>query len=467
VAGTFTYDPTMAAVAQRLRNGETLVDTFTYRVSDGTLQSAQSATVTVTVTGVNDDPVAANDTYATADNIPLNTATDPAIAGVLANDSDPDGDAISVVVSKSDTVSQFGATVTMQTSGEFVYDPRASSVLRALQVGQTLSDTFTYTMADASGAEKRGTVTVAINGANSAPTPTPDQYATAENAVLTIAAPGVLTNDTDADSASLSTVAQTVTSTLGATVIVGADGGFSYDPKGSLTLRTLDTGESSQDTFTYQVTDGAGGMAAGAVTVTVTGISDPPNQNPTVREDVNGDGIVSPIDPLILINWINAHPGTSTIPEGLTKPPYLDPTGDNLLTPNDVLIVINKLNEMSARFAGEGEADEPVSAESFAQGVTQIAVAASSGIRQNSGAWAGEAFVAAPNHSDTFRAEVFRPVSAPRSDAAQRATGSPHDSLFANLELDQIGLDETLDEIANGIGGDDREEAIDTLMALI
>ncbi|NEU06692.1 hypothetical protein GZH53_00050, partial [Flavihumibacter sp. R14] len=62
-------------------------DSFTYKVSDGTLES-NIATVTLTVTPVNDAPVAVNDTYTTAEETAI-TITAP---GILANDSDIDND---------------------------------------------------------------------------------------------------------------------------------------------------------------------------------------------------------------------------------------------------------------------------------------------------------------------------------------------------------------------------------------
>src|SRR2546426_2108771 len=66
-------------------------DSFTYKASDGQAQSGV-ATVTITVTPVNDPPVAANDdSYTTPEDTQL-TVSAP---GVLANDSDVDGDTLS------------------------------------------------------------------------------------------------------------------------------------------------------------------------------------------------------------------------------------------------------------------------------------------------------------------------------------------------------------------------------------
>src|SRR5437762_8413413 len=74
-------------------------DTLTYKASDGQAQSGV-ATVTITVTPVNDAPVAANDdSYTTPEDTQL-TVSAP---GVLANDSDVDGDALSAVLVSNPT----------------------------------------------------------------------------------------------------------------------------------------------------------------------------------------------------------------------------------------------------------------------------------------------------------------------------------------------------------------------------
>ena len=57
--GSYTYTADQAA-ADALDAGDTATDVFTYTVSDGS--ASDNATLTITVTGINDDPVAVNDT---------------------------------------------------------------------------------------------------------------------------------------------------------------------------------------------------------------------------------------------------------------------------------------------------------------------------------------------------------------------------------------------------------------------
>jgi hypothetical protein len=84
-----------------------------------------------------------------------------------------------------------------------------------------------------------------------------------------------------------------------------------------------------------------------------------PWQNPVIHCDVNNDGGVSPMDVLLVINYINAHPGAPTLLP-TSRPndmPYLDVNGDGYVTAADVLAVINYVNQQNSQQGnGEGEA---------------------------------------------------------------------------------------------------------------
>ena len=84
-----------------------------------------------------------------------------------------------------------------------------------------------------------------------------------------------------------------------------------------------------------------------------------PWQNSPNQYDVNNDGGVSPIDALLLINYINAGPPPNPLP--LPKPagyPFYDVDGDgNSATASDVLLVINEINRLNTQLGGEGEGD--------------------------------------------------------------------------------------------------------------
>ena len=241
---------------------------------------------------MNDVPTAADDTYATGQNQVLDV--DP--AGVLGNDADADADdSITVTELNGSTTltgsSSEGATVTIQADGSFSYDPTTSATLAALLRGDTLGDTFTYTVEDSHGAISTATVTVVVTGENKAPVAVDDDFlginGVDEDSTLVDAA-GVLANDTDADDPASAlfvsgingTGQLTGQSTSGALITMNADGSFFYDPRNADTLQALADGVSAFDTFTYTVSDGQGGSSEGTVTIDVTGVNDAPVANP-------------------------------------------------------------------------------------------------------------------------------------------------------------------------------------------
>ncbi|MEE8192797.1 MAG: Ig-like domain-containing protein, partial [Gemmatimonadales bacterium] len=142
-------------------NGAT---SFDYAAKDDSGASdVTPATATITVTGSNDAPTANDDTGATDEDTVLNVA----VAGVLANDTDPDtSDSLSV--SAFDAVSAKGAAVTVAADGSYSYDPTGSATLNALAAGESTTDTFTYTVSDGTVTDT-ATVTITVSGSNDAP----------------------------------------------------------------------------------------------------------------------------------------------------------------------------------------------------------------------------------------------------------------------------------------------------------
>jgi VCBS repeat-containing protein len=120
-------------------------DRFTFRVNDGTTNSSL-ATVSITVTPVNDAPVANNDAYTTLGNVPLIV---PPPAGILTNDVDVDGDALTAVL-VSDTAH---GSLSLSTNGGFTYTPNTN------YFG---SDSFTYRATDGLATGNVATVTITI-----------------------------------------------------------------------------------------------------------------------------------------------------------------------------------------------------------------------------------------------------------------------------------------------------------------
>ncbi len=269
--GSYSFDPTGSATLQALAVGEALVDSFSYTISDGNGGSA-TATVSVTASGVNDPPVAADDSAAADED----TALTVAAPGVLSNDADADA-SDPLAVTAYDASSANGAGVTVNPDGSFSFDPTGSAALQTLAVGETLVDSFGYTISDGNGGSATATVSVTVSGVNDPPVAADDSAAADEDMLLTVAAPGVLSNDADADASDpLAVTAYDASSANGAGVTVNPDGSFSFDPTAAATLQALAVGETLVDSFGYTISDGNGGSATATVSVTVSGVNDPP-----------------------------------------------------------------------------------------------------------------------------------------------------------------------------------------------
>lgn len=106
----------------------------------------------------------------------------------------------------------------------------------------------------------------------------------------------------------------------------------------------------NQSTRSVIITASSTGLAPATLTLTIVD-SDGSGHNPNLPADTNGDGGVTPIDALLVINYLNTV-GPGPVPSG-NSPPFLDVNADGFVTAIDALLVINQLN---LRFAGEGEA---------------------------------------------------------------------------------------------------------------
>src|SRR5207249_4345054 len=126
-----------------------------------------------------DPPVSADDIYATDEDVALTIAA----PGVLANDSDLDGDALTAMVVTGPT----HGSLTLNSDGSFTYTPAAN---------YNGPDSFTYRASDGS-ASATATASITVRPVNDRPISADDTYATDEDTALIIAAPGVLANDID------------------------------------------------------------------------------------------------------------------------------------------------------------------------------------------------------------------------------------------------------------------------------
>ena len=277
--GAFTYTPDPNTTGS---------DSFTFKVNDGNDDSS-IATVTVTITAVNDAPVATDDTASTNED----TA---ATITVLANDTDTDGDALTV-----SAVSQ-GSNGVVTTNGTTVtYTPNAD---------WNGADSFTYTVSDGNGGTHTATVSMTVIAGNDIPAAADDSAITAEDTAVMV---NVLANDTDLDGDSLSVSA----------ITQGGNG--SVTTNGTTVAYTPNPGWNGTDSFTYTISDGNGGTDTASVNLTVTAVNDAPAANDasiSVTEDSAATSSLSANDtegdPLTYSIVLNGAKGTAVITNAST-----------------------------------------------------------------------------------------------------------------------------------------------------
>ncbi len=164
---------------------------------------------------------------------------------LLANDTDTDSKPLSITA--FDASSALGAVVSVDPNGGFVYDPTAARVLQDLPEGQTVHDTFAYTVSDGAGNTDTGTVTVTVTGAYD-PFDAIDDFVTTSKIVpVTIK---VLDNDRGGDGRPFEIHQVDATSVQG-NLVLNPDGSFAYDPAGQ--FDSLLPGQTATETFTYAI----------------------------------------------------------------------------------------------------------------------------------------------------------------------------------------------------------------------
>ena len=250
-AGNIRYDPTGVTAFIALAAGQTLPgpDTFSYTVSDGN-GGTDTATVSVTVTGVNDAPAATDDSGATNADVILNI---PA-SSVLVNDTDPDTND-SLNVTAADPVSAQGAAVTLN-AGNISYDPTGVTAFIALATGDTLSDSFSYTVSDGNGGTDTATVGITVTGVNDPPA----ALATCSTMRRETPLNGTLGAD-DPDTSDLLTYSVETQGSKGTVTITNSTTGeYTYTPN---------NGVWGTDSFTYKVEDLEGAFDIGTETVII------------------------------------------------------------------------------------------------------------------------------------------------------------------------------------------------------
>ncbi len=275
-------------------------DSFTFQVSDGIYQSALPGVVTITVTPVNDAPIAQSQTLSTTEDTPRN---------IVLTAADVDGDALTYVI------------VTGPSSGLISGTPPTITYTPNAHFNGT--DQFTFRVNDGTVNSNLASVSITVTSVPDPPVAFNQNVSTSEDVSLSIALAG---SDPDGDALTYQVTGNPTNGILG-----GTAPNLTYIPNANYF---------GPDNFTFTVSDGSNVSNTATVAVTVLAVNDPPianNQSATydlntlkvltlAGTDVDGD----PISFSILENPDNGTLGG--VAPNVTYMPDLNYNGDDQFT---------------------------------------------------------------------------------------------------------------------------------------
>ncbi|AZD46892.1 VCBS domain-containing protein [Pseudomonas chlororaphis] len=320
----------VASAVQSLKAGESHDEVFSVRVSDG-LGGVDTQLVTVTVTGSNDAPVLSfapgNDAGAVKEDTTLS------VSGQFSS-ADIDHDATATWTINGSPTGTYGS-IAVDGTGQWTYTlangtDGVASAVQSLKAGESHDEVFSVQVSDGLGGVDTQLVTVTVTGSNDAPVlsfaPGNDLGAVQEDSTLSVSGQF---SSTDIDHAATATwsIVGANTGSYGS-IIVDGTGQWTYTLANGTdgvasAVQSLKAGESHDEVFSVQVSDGLGGVDTQLVTVTVTGSNDAPvlsfapgNDLGAVQEDstlsVSGQFSSTDIDHAATATWsiVGANTGS-------------------------------------------------------------------------------------------------------------------------------------------------------------
>lgn len=350
--GSFTYSPNANFFG---------TDTFTYRATDGALNS-NVATVTITVDSVNDAPVNAAPGTALVDEDSTLVFSAANGNAITVSDVDVGGGLLGVKLAATHGTLTLGSTANLMfvlgdgTADQDMVFAGTQADLNAALDGLTFTPDPNYNGAasveittrdmgnSGSGGEQidADTIDITVRAVNDAPVLSGQNYSVGFGTPLTVGAPGLFANASDLDGDVLSIVL--VTGPSNGTLTIAPDGSFVYSPGGGL---------SSTDTFSFQVSDGSASSNVVMVTITTT------TTGPIVIVPIDPPPPPTPVDPPVLLS-----PGVSIVPPASTPPSPINSI------PNDPVAWLNPIVEVA--HLSIPELVLPTAAEANAWGVPVI-----------------------------------------------------------------------------------------------
>ena len=259
---TWTFSPTAEFSADDI--------SFSFTVSDGSPGDEKSARAVLDVLPINDLPVLQDDASTGETTIGGGTVTGS--SSVLDNDSDIEGDTLTVTHVNGTAVTASGSVITgsygnltIDANGNWTYTPKASLVGGG-SANTALVDQFTYTVSDGQNSVS-ATLSIAVN-----------RSPEAQSGSLSASEDGATVSGTlsaqDRDSGDTLTFTKETDPSDG-TVTVNADGSYLFTPGAD--FQDLAQGESRTVTFSYRVTDSSGDFDTAQISIIVAGVNDAPS----------------------------------------------------------------------------------------------------------------------------------------------------------------------------------------------
>lgn len=308
--GTYTYTP---------NNGYTGPDQFVYEIcDDGVPSLCAQATCYITVYADNNPPVAVNDFNNTLINTPVS-------GSVITNDSDPDGDQLTVnpvVVSGPSS-----GALSLLPNGNYTYTPNN---------GFTGEDTFVYSVCDDGIPQlcDNAVVTISVIPVtvdNDPPVANPDAYVTLQGVQV---GGNILVNDDDPDGDIITLTTTPLSGPSNGTVTVALNGTIVYTPNPTFL---------GEDSFTYRICDNGSPVLCDETTVTIIVLPNyngPDNDPPFAGDDaaltpmnvsVSGQLLTNDFDP----NGDNIIIATNPISGPSSGTVVINPNGTYTYTPTN------------------------------------------------------------------------------------------------------------------------------------
>ncbi|MGY4815714.1 VCBS domain-containing protein [Pseudomonas chlororaphis subsp. piscium] len=317
----------VASAVQSLKAGESHDEVFSVQVSDG-LGGVDTQLVTVTVTGSNDAPVLSFTTGNDAGAVQEDTTL--SVSGQFSS-TDIDHDATATWTINGSPTGSYGS-IAVDSTGQWTYTlangtDGVASAVQSLKAGESHAEVFSVQVSDGLGGIDTQLVTVTVTGNNDAPvlsfTTGNDAGAVQEDSTLSVSGQ-FSSSDIDHDATASWSIAGPNTGSYGS-IAVDSSGQWTYTlANGSdgvaSAVQSLKAGESHDEVFSVQVSDGLGGVDTQLVTVTVTGSNDAPvlsfatgNDAGAVKEDttlsISGQFSSADIDHDATATWsINGSP---------------------------------------------------------------------------------------------------------------------------------------------------------------